>query len=170
MLMQTFRKSERLCNFNLKKLLFEKGNSFFCYPFKIQWYIISNPVENYILEEKPQQYSCETIISPIREEQNPSYPHRAIPDNSLFRYPVKCLISVPTRKFKNASDRNYIKRLIKESYRKNKSGIYSFFTEKGINCLLGIIYTGKTIPDNTEIEKKIILSLQELEKAVASTI
>jgi ribonuclease P protein component len=168
--MQTFRKSERLCNFNLKNILFEKGNSFFCYPFKIQWHIISNPLENHVLGEKPQQYSIETLIPTIREEQNPSYPHRVIPDNSLFQYPVKCLISVPARKFKNASDRNYIKRLIKESYRKNKSGIYAFFTEHGIYCLLGIIYTGKTIPDYTEIEKKIILSLQELEKVVASTI
>ncbi len=165
--MQTFRKSERLCNFNLKKILFEKGNSFFCYPFKIQWMIIKEPIENIVLRNSVQIYSSEsTTKSIIIKEQNPSYPFRKMPQNAFFHFPIKCLISVPARKFKNATDRNYIKRLIKECYRKNKSGIYSFFNQRKEYCLLAIIYTGKTIPDYKEIEKKIIISLQELEKKV----
>jgi ribonuclease P protein component len=35
--MQTFKKEERLCNFNAIDTLFAKGQSFFIYPFKIVW-------------------------------------------------------------------------------------------------------------------------------------
>ncbi len=168
--MQTFKKSERLCNFNLKNILFEKGNSFFSYPFKIQWLIIQNPVENYILNNNVQDYSTADNVTQIIQQQNPSFPHKKIPQNAFFYYPAKCLISVSSKKFKNATDRNYIKRIIKESYRKNKSSFYSFLNERELLCLIGIIYTGKVVPRHEEIEKKIIFSLHELEKLILSSL
>ncbi|MBS4014201.1 MAG: ribonuclease P protein component [Bacteroidetes bacterium] len=168
--MQTFKKSERLCNFNLKSILFEKGNSFFSYPFKIQWLIIQNPIEKYILNNHIQQYTVSDNVTKIIQQQNPSFPHKKIPQNAFFYYPAKCLISVSAKKFKNATDRNYIKRIIKEAYRKNKSSFYSLLNEKEMFCLIGIIYTGKAVPGHEEIEKKIILSLQELEKLILSSL
>lgn len=35
--MQTFRKKERLCNFNSINTLFAEGHSFFIYPLKVIW-------------------------------------------------------------------------------------------------------------------------------------
>ena len=35
--MLTFRKKERLCNFNSINTLFAKGHSFFIHPFKVVW-------------------------------------------------------------------------------------------------------------------------------------
>ena len=35
--MQTFRKKERLCNFNSINILFVEGHSFFIYPLKVVW-------------------------------------------------------------------------------------------------------------------------------------
>lgn len=169
--MHTFKKSESLCNYNLKKILFEKGHSFFCYPFKIQWYIIEGTVEEAILKRSVEQYTATAIEkSGIVQKQNPSFPYKKIPQNAFFCFPAKCLISVSTKKFKNATDRNYIKRLIKEAYRKNKSDIYSFLVEKNQLCLMAIIYTGKTIPTYNEIEKKIILTLQNLKKEILSQV
>ncbi len=165
--MHTFKKSERLCNYNYKKLLFEKGNFFFCYPFKIQWLIIKNPVENIVLKPRPDVYAASAIKKPeIIEKQNPSFPYRKTPSNALFSFPVKCLISVSSKNHKKATDRNNIKRLIKESYRKNKNIIYSLFKNKDYYCLLAIIYTGKSIPKYSETEDKIILSLQELRSKI----
>lgn len=74
----------------------------------------------------------------------------------------KVLISVPKRNFKRAVDRNRIKRLMREAYRRNKSILSG--QEKGCRhqLLIGLIYTAKTHMDYLEIERKIILILQQL--------
>lgn len=66
---------------------------------------------------------------------------------------VKILISVPKRKFKKAVDRNKIKRLIREAYRKNKYLLIDHLGEKKI--ILLVVYVSKTITDYAEIEGKI---------------
>ena len=67
--------------------------------------------------------------------------------------PVKILISVPKRKFKKAVDRNKIKRLIREGYRKNKHLLIDRLEGKKIIFLL--VYVSKTIIDYAETEGKI---------------
>jgi len=67
--------------------------------------------------------------------------------------PLKILISVPKRKFKKAVDRNKIKRLIREAYRKNKHLIIDCLEGKKIILLL--VYLPKTIIDYAETEEKI---------------
>ncbi len=94
-----------------------------------------------------------------------NYPFKVVyletePNNTA---PVTVLISVSRKKFKRAVDRNRIKRLIREAYRKNKHILYE--SEKlnfQKSLLIGLIYTGKTIMPYSEIEKKIILILRHL--------
>lgn len=78
------------------------------------------------------------------------------------RFPVQVLFSVSKRNFKKAVDRNRIKRLMREAYRLNKDLLYQNRTNEARLLLLGLIFTGKTIPDYKEIEQKIILILQRL--------
>jgi ribonuclease P protein component len=78
------------------------------------------------------------------------------------QFPAQVLVSVSKRNFKNAVDRNKIKRLIREAYRKNKEIIYENRKSESKLLLLGLIYTGKTIPEYAGIEQKIILILQRL--------
>jgi ribonuclease P protein component len=73
-----------------------------------------------------------------------------IPESTV---PVKILISVPKRKFKKAVDRNKIKRLIREAYRKNKHLLIDQLEGKKIICLA--IFVSKSIIDYTETEEKI---------------
>ncbi len=77
--------------------------------------------------------------------------------------PVAVLVSVSKKRFKRAVERNRIKRLIREAYRKNK---YILYESGKLNfqksLLIGLIYTGKTIIPYNEIEKKIILILRQL--------
>lgn len=73
---------------------------------------------------------------------------------------VSILISVSKRNFKRAVDRNKIKRLLRESYRKNKAII----EHQGITgrLLLGLIYVGKEIPRYSILEPIIIELLHRL--------
>ncbi len=74
--------------------------------------------------------------------------------------PVAILISISKKNFKKAVDRNKIKRIIREAYRKNKAVLYkSQKLKNDKNLLIALIYTEKVILSYSEIEKKIILIL-----------
>jgi len=78
-------------------------------------------------------------------------------------YPIHVLISVSKKKIKKAISRNLIKRRVREGYRQNKSGFYSFLQNKELNCTFAIVYVASEIIEYSEIEQKIILILQRLE-------
>lgn len=83
-------------------------------------------------------------------------------DKFTGTYPVKVLISVSKRNFKKAVDRNRIKRLVREGYRKNKALLYEGLDKSGSKLAIGLIFTGKTKPSYQEVEKKIILVIHRL--------
>jgi ribonuclease P protein component len=78
--------------------------------------------------------------------------------------PAKVLISVPARNFKKSTDRNYIKRMMREAYRKNKQILYDKLCETETKMAFMLFYSGKIIVPYTEIESKIVLILQRLAK------
>jgi ribonuclease P protein component len=78
--------------------------------------------------------------------------------------PVKTVISIPKRLFKRAVDRNRLKRLTREAYRKNKHFLVDNLGNKKI--LLMFIFTSKTIIEYKEMEEKIISILQRLSKTI----
>ena len=83
-------------------------------------------------------------------------------DKFSGEYPAKVLISVSKRHFKKAVDRNRIKRLVRESYRKNKVLLYNELEKSDLKLTIGILFTGKTIPTYHETEKKIINIIHRL--------
>ncbi|GMT45255.1 MAG: ribonuclease P protein component [bacterium] len=86
------------------------------------------------------------------------------PLKTTSRYPARVLISVPKRNFKRAVDRNRIKRLVREAYRRNKYILCPPGKKAGCThpLLIGLIYTAKVHTDYVEVERKIILILQQL--------
>jgi ribonuclease P protein component, eubacterial len=93
--------------------------------------------------------------------------------DTLFLYPFKLfyapnnsplsrfLISVPKKSFKRAVQRNYIKRLVRESLRTLR---FSSYFEKGIDICF--IYTTSDTPDYTFINTKIENVLDKIKKRV----
>ena len=78
-------------------------------------------------------------------------------------FPAQVVISVPKRSFKKAVDRNRIKRLIKEAYRKHKSALYDTLNGKQKKITFIIAYTAKEELPYAEIESKLIITLQRLQ-------
>lgn len=95
------------------------------------------------------------------------YPFRIVwnPAEAPMPYPAKVLVSVSKKKFKRAVDRNRIKRLIREAYRRQKEKqLYSFLRSQGLSIHLMILYVGNEIFTAQDIEKKLNSALNRLQK------
>lgn len=160
-----FSKSERLCNFTFKKLLFSQGQSFQQYPFKIFWKTLDFNLEKIFFSRSVIQYAV-PAGKHTAHAQNPSFPHKIIPRNALFSHPAQCLVGVSAKAHKSAAMRNHLKRLIRESYRQNKAPFYSFLTNNNKLCLVAIIYTAGQPMEYQDIESKIIVSLQKIQNKI----
>jgi ribonuclease P protein component len=77
-------------------------------------------------------------------------------------YPAQILISVGKRSFKNAVDRNRVKRQIREIYRLHKHELYDHLTKGQKQCVLGIIYTTNIHLPTEDLEIKIKAILKRL--------
>lgn len=75
---------------------------------------------------------------------------------------LKVVISVPKRRIRKATDRNRIRRQMKEAFRLNKTGLKEVLKKRQLSLALFFVYTGKENPDYALIEGKIKLILKEL--------
>ena len=76
--------------------------------------------------------------------------------------PVSILISVPKKRFKRAVKRNYVKRQIREGYRKNKLGLHETLLNKEQSLAIAFIYLSDQFIPTQEIEAKIKILLARI--------
>lgn len=79
-------------------------------------------------------------------------------------YPVKFGISVPKRIFAKATDRNKIKRQVREAYRKNKNIVYDNIENKKNTLLVLAVYTLAKKLDYLKIEESLKTGLQKINR------
>lgn len=91
-----------------------------------------------------------------------SYPLRVvfIPVENTEAPAVQVLISVPKRHLKHAVDRNRVKRLIRESYRKNKYILTETLGDKQMH--VAFLYQSSKILSYQEMESKVKNLLQRI--------
>ena len=80
-------------------------------------------------------------------------------------FPAQVAFAVQKRTFKLAVTRNRIKRILRESYRRNKSFFYEDLKSKNRQIRVMLIFTHKEPLELQESDAKIILTLQRLIKA-----
>jgi len=116
----TFKKAERLSKEKTIQELFNRGSSFYLYPFKVVY-----------------------MLNPDQAATAP-----------------QVLISVSSRNFPKAVDRNLIKRRVREAYRLQKE-VIQHGSKKGV---FAFVYTSKTILPFAEVRNKFFLVLEKIGK------
>jgi len=79
-------------------------------------------------------------------------------------YPANAGFSVPKKHFKNAVDRNRIKRLMREAYRMNKLSLYQKLVEHQQQMALMWVYKGKEIPNHEAVTKAVVSCINRIFK------
>ncbi|MBI4932118.1 MAG: ribonuclease P protein component [Bacteroidetes bacterium] len=167
----TFKKAERLTNKKTFDQLFKSGKSIVVPPFRWVWIEIASPKHQ--------------VQSPKSKEAASIGCSLGIWSLEFETWNLKLGISVPKKSFSKAVQRNRIKRRIREAYRKNKhllypegqkkmsNGVYEVLyrrygnpQKKNLSIALMIIYTEKTELPYSEIEKKMLVSLQKLVESI----
>ena len=76
--------------------------------------------------------------------------------------PVQTAFTVPKRNFKRAVDRNRLKRLMREAFRQNKNLLYPVVEMRGKQLAIMFLFTGREEVTYSEIQRKIIVTLERL--------
>ncbi len=77
-------------------------------------------------------------------------------------FPAQAMFVVGKKKFKRATDRNRIKRMLRELYRLNKHNWYQALQETGKTAAIAVFYTGDSIPDYKLLEQRFLLAFKQL--------
>lgn len=80
--------------------------------------------------------------------------------------PLQVAFSVPKKKFKLATDRNRIKRQLREAWRLNKNELKALLEEKNQKMALFLIFADKEKRKFKSIEEKIAVILNELKSNI----
>lgn len=78
---------------------------------------------------------------------------------------LKAAFSVSKRNFKRAVMRNYLKRLMRETYRQNKSALAASLAQSGEQVNVMFIYAVKELKDYKTVEKSMIKCLDKLKSS-----
>jgi ribonuclease P protein component len=118
-------KYERICKDNDIQALFDKGEGFSVYPFRV-------------------------VFLFRHDESRP--------------VTVRLLVSVSKKRFHHAFKRNRVKRLVRETWRRNKAPLYEICERDNISLDVALVYTATVIHSYEEVFEKTRKAVNELIK------
>jgi len=121
----------------------------------------------YFLRKADKLKSTKTIDQLFKTGRNFSiFPFKVIwlPENREANLQVA--VGVSSRNFKKATDRNRIKRLMREAYRLQKTHLQNQLQEKEKRMSVFILYVGKILPEYELVFEKTGVILTRLAKFI----
>lgn len=82
------------------------------------------------------------------------------------KFPARVGFSVPKKKFRHATDRNRIKRLLREAWRHQKHSIYGQIPAD-MQLHLFLIFTDVQLPTQEKITEALIKGISKLQAAIS---
>lgn len=145
----TFTKAERLCSQSAIDWLFDgHGSAFTVWPLRVVWKV------------KPASTEVAGPVDAAAEgDRSAGEPRKA---------PVlpQLLISVPKKRFHHAVDRNRVKRLIREAYRKNSGTLASCAAWNGVALTMAVVYVGDEIVSAAQVEQRVNAAIQRISNQI----
>lgn len=96
-----------------------------------------------------------------------AYPYRVVflyKPRVNDRVTCRLLLSVSKKRFHHAFKRNHVKRLIRESWRKNKAELYGICERGNISVDVALVYTATVIHSYEEMMRKTKKAIHEVAK------
>ncbi len=122
----------------------------------------------YRFPKSERLYGLKTIEKLYREGKAfIAYPFRVvylIVEEDKENVPVRVMVSAPKKRFKRAVDRNRIKRLMREAYRLNKSGLYDFALGENLKLHVSLQYIANEILPWRDMELRMQKALGKFMK------
>tara|TARA_B110000467_G_scaffold62676_1_gene57183 strand:+ start:1318 stop:1707 length:390 start_codon:yes stop_codon:yes gene_type:complete len=120
--------------------------------------------------EKDERLSSRKLIDALFMEGDSliSHPFRLVwkIEEVVDENYLQVAISVPKKRVPKAAHRNRIRRLVKEGFRKQKEGLKKQLKKEQKKLTLMIICLDKQAGDYQDLENKIIVNLERLEKEI----
>ena len=82
---------------------------------------------------------------------------------------LQSAFSVSKRYFKKATDRNRVKRLMREAYRLQKNDLENNLQQNNKQAVVFFLYVGNEIPEYELVKEKINAALKKLQKLINET-
>lgn len=148
-----------------KDITFASAKVFLCTKFIVSsiQQLISEKKYHYGKEEKlKSRKQIEKLFAEGKHIN--AFPVKAIYLSESAEVKLQAGVSVSSRYFKKAVDRNRIKRLMREAYRLQKESVQNAVQEKNKQLSLFLIYTGNEVPDYETIYVSVKKILNKLIK------
>jgi ribonuclease P protein component len=124
-----------------------------------------NQTERYFLGKEDRLKSRKLIEALFKTGHSFShFPFRVLWLPQNHQATLQAGVGVSSRFFKKATDRNRIKRLMRESYRLQKNILQTYLSEEKRSLSVFILYTGKEIPPYELVYEKTGVIISRLIK------
>ncbi len=82
--------------------------------------------------------------------------------DETLNFPLKTGVGAAKKNFKQAVQRNRIKRLLREAYRKEKFKLIELLNQENKQAVMFLLYVDTILPDYKSIEEKMPLIIDQL--------
>lgn len=88
---------------------------------------------------------------------------------STFESPAQMMVSVSKRSFSNATDRNRIKRQIRELYRLNKHLLYEVLQSSEKKIVIAFVFQGKALMPTAQMQESFAKLVRKINQQLEQT-